>query len=217
MFKNNAEKMNPQVDPDHYSFMLYDTKARFISYWYQINEIIKLNPNKVLEIGVGNGFVSKYLKDKGVNVTTLDIDERLNPDVVGNILDMPFSKNHFDVVSCCEILEHLPYENFKIALSEIFRINKIYTILSLPDVSRFYRFYVQIPNRGTFKKIITLPRLKNPIHRFDGEHYWEIGKEKYSLRKIINDIQKINFKIEKIFRLFENPDHRFFILKKLGR
>ena len=206
--------MKPQVKPNHYFINSYDSKGRFISYWYQINEIIKLNPKKVLEIGIGNGFVSKYLKERRVNILTLDIDKRLNPDIVGSVLDVPFPDNSFEVVACYELLEHLHYENFYKALSEIFRVSKSYAILSLPDASRVYRLYVQIPKIEVFKRLISLPRLKNPIHKFNGEHYWEIGKDGYPLSKIIKDIKRTGFDITKTYRIFENPYHRFFILKK---
>jgi len=208
--------MKPQVKPNHYFNKSYDTKERFISYWHQINEIIKLNPKTVLEIGIGNGFVSKYLKERKVNILTIDIDKRLNPDVVGSVLNMPFSEELFDIVACYEVLEHLPFENFSKALFEIFRVSKSYAILSLPDASRVYRVYLQIPKIGIFKRLIPLPRLKNPTHKFDGEHYWEIGKAEYPLSKIINEIQKAGFRIEKTYRVFENPYHRFFILRKGG-
>jgi len=59
-------------------------------------------------------------------------------------------------------------------------------------------------------------RNKKTIHNFDGEHYWEIGKAGYPLSKIINEIQKVGFKVEKTYRIFENPYHKFFILKKKG-
>jgi len=55
------------------------------------------------------------------------------------------------------------------------------------------------------------------MNNFDGQHYWEIGKAGYSLNKIINEIQKTGFKVEKTYRIFENPYHRFFILKKRKR
>jgi len=206
--------MKPQVKPNHYFNKSYDSKERFISYWHQINEIIKLNPKTVLEIGVGNGFVSKYLKERKVNILTLDIDKRLNPDVVGSVLNMPFSDELFDVVACYEVLEHLPFENFSKALSEIFRVSKSYAILSLPDASRVYCIYIHIPKIGIFKKLIPLPKLKPSVHKFDGEHYWEIGKAEYPLSKIINEVQKAGFKVEKTYRVFENPYHRFFILRK---
>lgn len=206
--------MKLQVEPNHYFNEFYDSKKRWISYWHQINEIIKLNPKRVLEIGIGNSFVSKYLKERKLNIVTLDIDSRLNPDVVGSVLNIPLKDNSFDVVACYEVLEHLPYENFSRALSEIFRVSNSYAILSLPDVSRVYRLYVHIPKMGVFKRLIPLPRIKSPIHKFDGEHYWEIGKAGYPLNRIIKDIQKAGFKIEKTYRIFENPNHRFFIARK---
>jgi ubiquinone/menaquinone biosynthesis C-methylase UbiE len=208
------EEMKLQVESDHYLNKSYDSKERFISYWHQINEIIKLNPKKVLEIGIGNGFVSGYLKKRGVNLTTLDIDKRLNPDIIGSVLDIPFPAELFDIIACYELLEHLPFENFHKALSVIFRVSESYAVLSLPDASRVYRVYIQIPKVGVFKRLIPLPRTKNPIHKFNGEHYWEIGKAGYPLSKIINNIQRAGFKIGKTYRIFENPYHRFFILKK---
>ena len=62
--------------------------------------------------------------------------------------------------------------------------------------------------------LVPLSRLKNPTHKFDGEHYWEIGKAEYPLSKIINKIQKAGFRVKKTYRVFENPYHRFFILRK---
>jgi predicted SAM-dependent methyltransferase len=117
-------------------------------------------------------------------------------------------------VACYEVLEHLPFENFNKSLAEIFRVSKSYAILSLPDVNRVYRVYVHFPKVGVFKKLIPLPRLKRSVHNFDGEHYWEIGKVGYPLSKITSDINKAGFKIEKTYRLFEHPYHRFFVLKK---
>jgi len=206
--------MKPQVEPGHYLSKSYDSKGRFISYWHQINEIVKLNPEKVLEIGIGSGFVSRYLKERGINVVTLDIDKRLTPDIVGSVLDIPLNDKTFDVVACYEVLEHLPFELFHKSLLEIFRVSKAYAVLSLPDVSRSYRIYIQIPKIGIFKRLITLPRLRKPVHKFDGEHYWEIGKMGYPLSKVIKEIQKSGFKIERTYRIFENPYHRFFVLSK---
>lgn len=206
--------MNPQVEPKHYFEKKYDSKGRFISYWHQIIEIIKLNPNNVLEIGIGNGFVSKYLKEKKVNVLTLDIDKRLKPDRVGTVLDIPFDDNYFDVVACYELLEHLEYCYIQKALSEIYRVSKKYTILSLPDRNKAYHIFIQIPKVGILKRLINIPDLKKKKHVFDGQHYWEIGKLNYPLDLIKKDIKKAGFDILKTYRIFEHPYHRFFILKK---
>lgn len=160
--------MNLQVNPNHYFKSTYDTKERFISYWHQINEIILLKPKSILEIGVGNGFVSRYRKDREFKVTTLDIDKRLNPDTVGSVLSIPLPSQSFEVVACFEVLEHLPYENFSLALKEIFRVCNYYAVLSLPDVSRVYHFNVQIPKFGEIKKLIPLPRFNGIVSKFDG-------------------------------------------------
>lgn len=94
-------------------------------------------------------------------------------------------------------MEHLSYENFYKGLSEIFRVSKFYAVLSLPDVSRVYRVYIQISKIGIFKRLISIPRIRKPIHKFNGEHYWEIGKVGYPLNKITKDIERVGFNIIK--------------------
>jgi hypothetical protein len=207
--------VKPQVEPHHYYNESYDSKGRFASYYHQINEIITRRPKTVLEVGIGNRLVSNYLKMRGINVITLDIDPRLRPDVAGSVLNMPFTDNSFEVVACYEVLEHLPYADFPKALSEIHRVSNRYAILSLPDSTRAYRLDIQIPKVGELKKLIQLPRLKPPVHEFDGEHYWEIGKAGYPLWKIMMEIQNAKFKVERTYRIFEMPYHRFFALEKL--
>ncbi len=71
--------MKPQVEKEAYFSREYDTKARFCSYWHQIDEVLKLNPDRILEIGLGNGFVSEYLRSRDVHLVTIDSDSRLRP------------------------------------------------------------------------------------------------------------------------------------------
>ena len=52
------------------------------------------------------------------------------------------------------------------------------------------------------------------MNNFENKHYQEIGKVSYPLSKITKDIRRAGFKILKTYRIFENPYHRFFILKK---
>ena len=207
--------MAAQVHPDHYFNEVYEGKGRFISYWHQIDEIISINPRKILEIGVGSGFVSRYLKERNINVTTLDIDKRLNPVITGSVLNLPFKENSFDIIVCCEVLEHLEYEKFYSSVLEISRVSRAYVILSMPDVSRVSRFSIQVPVIGDLKLLIPIPRFRKLKHKFDGEHYWEIGKKGYPIKKIINDIQRTGMYVEKTYRIFEYPYHRFFLLKKI--
>lgn len=211
---SSGETMKPQVDRSQYFSESYDSKERFNSYWHQVKEIIKLSPKQVLEIGVGNGFVSWYLKARKISVTTLDIDKNLNPDVVGNVLEMPLTDESFDVVVCYEVLEHLPYKSFNRALAEIFRVSKSHVVLSLPDASRIYGFGLRRQRKGGRKILIPVPRFKKPVHKFDSEHYWEIGKAGYPLKRIADDIKKEGFEILATYRVFEQLYHRFFVLRK---
>ena len=206
--------MNLQVDTDHYFNADYDSKERFISYWHQINEIITLTPSSIFEIGIGSGLVATYLKQRGYNVTTMDIDKSLNPDQVGSVLSIPFYDDAFEVISCFQVLEHLPFEDLSVALSEIYRVSRDYAVLSLPDFTRAYRLDIQIPKIGELKRLIPLPRLKSLKHVFDGKHYWEIGKPGYPLRKVMGEMRSVGFEIKKTYRVFEIPFHRFFVLAK---
>jgi len=113
-----------------------------------------------------------------------------------------------------QMLEHLPYEEFPKALSEIQRVACKYAVLSLPDSTRAYRLDLQVPKIGELKKLIPLPRLRPPKHVFDGEHCWEIGKAGYPLRKVMREMQNAGFEIKKTYRVFEMLYHRFFVLPK---
>jgi len=206
--------MKIQVEPDHYVNKNYDSKERFISYWHQISEINQIKAFSIIEIGIGNGFTSDYLKRRGYNLVTMDIDKKLNPDFVGSVHRMPFQEESFDLVACFEVLEHVPFDKFLHAIAEIHRVSKKHAIISLPDCSPQIRFGLQLPKFGMVNKLFTMPQKICKKHEFDGEHYWEIGKAGYSLKKITKCFNDAEFQINETYRIFELPYHRFFILEK---
>ncbi|MFH1772356.1 MAG: methyltransferase domain-containing protein [Candidatus Omnitrophota bacterium] len=203
-----------QLKLKDYLTLKYDTKERFSSYWHQINEIIALTPSSVLEAGVGNKFVYDYLKKNGLNVTGVDCEKRLNPDVVADVCCLPFGDNSFDLVSCCQTLEHLPFEEFLKALKEIKRVARKNAVISIPDSTRIYPFSFKLPKIGCCKIIFRLPRFKAYHGEKGTVHYWEIGRGGFPLEKITKSITGSGFSIIKSFNVFENPFHKFFILKK---
>lgn len=190
----------------------YEDKSRWASYWHQIREISDFRPESVLVIGKGSGLVSEYLKLIGIKTITLDIDESLKPNVAASVLNMPFSDNEFDVVLCAQVLEHLPYEDFSQALSEIKRVAKAGAVISLPHFGPAIRILLKLPLFLEIKFMIKLPYPKK--HIFKGEHYWEIGKRGYPLNKIKTEIKKSGLIVMNDYLVFENPLHHFFILKK---
>jgi len=200
---------------NHYSNIeTYDSKERFVSYWHQINEIKACKPKTILEIGMGNGFVTDYLKKWKFNVTTLDISKDLKADYTGSVTKLPFENNSFDVISCCEVLEHLPFEQSLIGLKELHRVAKKKVILSLPDYNKAIKFGFNLPKTKFFTKIISYPYFFKKPAIFDGQHYWEIGKTEFSLKKLLFLMEKTGFKIIKTYRVFDCPYWRFFILQK---
>lgn len=199
------------MSKNHFS-TTYDSKWRFISYWHQAHEILSLNPSSVLEVGVGSGFLGMYLKSKGVNLTSVDIDTDLKPDVVASITKLPFETDSFDVTVAFEVLEHMPYEEAKKGIEELARVSKNHVVISMPEATRFLKLEFPIPKIKRVKKIIELPWLKfsEPLH---DDHAWELGLKAYSLDRIKEDLQKAGLKLKRTYRVFENPRHRFFILR----
>lgn len=208
--------MKVQVNKEHY-FKNYDTLPRFISYFYQVDLVKKLEPKKILEIGVGNKTVSNYLKNRGYDITTCDFDKDLKPDIIADIRNLPFKKNSYDLITAYEILEHIPYKDAKKCLKSLSEISKKYVIVSLPYSSIYFEFILRFPLiKKIFKKFSLNFFFRIPLFfkkiEFKGEHYWEIGRRGYSLNKIRKEIKKY-FKIEKEVRPILNDYHYFFVLK----
>lgn len=196
--------------------MNYLSRERWISFWYQILEVNRFSPKSVLEIGVGSGIVSETLKKMGVDIKTVDIDYGLNPDVKGDVKKLPFENKSFDVVLVAEVLEHIPFGNFIDALNEIARVSKNGIVITLPHFHQFapsiaLKIFPFVPR---FKKVFPITF---PIeHKFDGQHYWEIGKKNYSIEKIRGILDNIKgFRLEKNYLIEENPYHHVFVLKAI--
>ena len=203
-----------QVDKSHYTFTNYISKARWCSLWHQLDEVVNLAPNRVLEIGPGAGIFKHTAALFGLKVETIDIDPELKPDYEGSATDLPFPENSYDVVCAFQMLEHLPYDISLQAFREMVRVSERYILISLPDVSKTWHNIFHLPKLGKIDFFITLPQFRLPVHKFDGEHHWEISKLGYSLEKIVDDFTRTGAKLIKTYRVSENTYHRFFIFQK---
>jgi len=190
-------------------------KGRFLSFWHQIDEIMCLKPKRVLEIGIGAGITSHYLK-KIINVVTVDINIDNKPDVIADIRMLPFKNNSFDVIASFEVLEHMPFEDFSPTLLKISRLSK-YLILSLPDAYYCMRIYMMLPLLGIFNMLISGTKSKDKLIKnknIKNTHFWEIGRGDTTLNKVIRQIQISGWGIQKTYRNFDKPYHRFFVCKR---
>jgi len=202
-----------QVDKSIYEFSRYMTKERWCSVWHQLDEIQRLKPSKVLEVGPGPGFLKLVAATIGLKVETLDLDPELKPDHVGSATGMPFSDAAYDVVCAFQMLEHLPYDASLLAFGEMVRVSRAHVVISLPDAKPVWQYRIQIPKIGIHDFLVPKPQLSTPVHEFDGEHYWEINKKDYSLDRIISDFSK-DAQLVSTYRPTENPSHRFFVFKR---
>lgn len=204
-----------QVDKSHYEFQQYMQKPRWSSVWYQLNEMAELRPQRVLEIGPGPGVFKTVAKLFGFHVETLDLDADLMPDHVGSATDIPLEDGSFDVVCAFQMLEHLPYEDALRALGEMVRISRRHVVISLPDCRRVWNYQLHVPMLGERFLSLPVPRMRAPVHRFDGEHYWELGKRGYPLERFVSDCRSLA-NLLRTYRVSDNPYHRFFVLERRG-
>lgn len=204
----------PQVDPQYFT-SAYLSRERWISFWYQIMEVNKTSPKKVLEIGPGPGIVSEILKRMNVKVMTLDIDPKLRPTVCADVAAIPFGDKSFDTVLAAEILEHIPFSEVPKALRELSRLAGKSIVITLPHFSHFapsiaLKLFPYVPRLSKVFPI-SLPAK----HKFDGQHYWEIGKSGFPISAVRRLLAKsTGMDLVKDYLIEENPFHHVFVLRK---
>ena len=215
--------MEVQVDISHYDFKKYVNHGRWNSYYQQIIEALECEGKNILYIGAGDGIVTDILKKSGKNVKILDFDKNLKPDYVGSVTEikkvLDKDWNKFDVIMCCQVLEHIPFSEFENTIKQLSECAQKRLIISLPNNNRKYRFFIHLPKPINERKVILLIR-----HRFGknwdindqgfGEHYWEIDAKGCPKRKDIIKVLKKYIPKLKFYTLFENAYHMFFILEK---
>ncbi len=200
-----------QVDKSHYHFGEYAFEGRFVSYYWQLEEVLAQEPSSVLEVGVGDNVFGNFIKNNTtVSYTSVDVAEDLHPDVVGSILELTFPDSSFDVVCAFEVLEHLPFEQFDTALGELCRVARAHVVISVPHFGPMLSFSFKIPFLPHIQCAIKIPFPKG--HIFNGQHYWEMGKHGYPVRRIRDALEKCG-EIIRDFVPFGNTYHHFFVLK----
>lgn len=203
--------MKKQVSSNHYDFSRYGYIGRFVSYHYQLREVIALEPKTVLEVGVGDGVFRYYIRTHtDISYKALDIADDLHPDIVAEITNIPCDENEFDVVCCFEVLEHLPYDEVPKALAELTRVAKRAVVLSVPHFGPRFQFFLKLPFLPEIKLAMKVPWPKR--HVFNGQHYWELGKKGYS-QKSFSALLSQHGTVARDFVPFEYQYHHFYIIR----
>ncbi len=131
-YYNKYESKNPIV------------RALMNKYFNDLDSLIfpiKSNINSALEIGCGEGYVTKHIQNLGISIEGADISERiiqvareLHPSIefrTQSIYDLDASKKKYDIIFVNQVFEHL--EAPKIALLQIQKSTSKYLFFSVPN------------------------------------------------------------------------------------
>lgn len=107
----------------------------------------------ILDVGCGNGIFINYLSEnhnRFDRIHGLDRSESAlklvkTEKTVGNIDDLPFDDQEFDLVVCLEVLEHLPDMVFQKALKNLGRVAKKYIMVSVPFEENLVKHHTECP------------------------------------------------------------------------
>lgn len=185
--------MKPQPRPDfdrqfelsareHLAGLDFYTWTR---HFHVLRDLCAGESGDVLEVGTGDGVLRRCAGPLMRSYIVMDVNARLHPDVLGNVLDpQPALAARFDAVVCTEVLEHLSFEQLPAALANLHRF-----------VRTAGRLYLTLPHRKAHLLVVTprqrLLKWRFPVgltdlgeawNRFvrrriwiDPHHCWEIG------------------------------------------
>jgi len=146
---NNIKKAYSNVYNQNESLVEWRTKAAK----YKAKNIVELSKNikfdSVLEVGCGEGSILYWLSQWGFskNLNGIEISENAieltKSKQIENLksiqlfdgYNIPFEDNHFDLLICSHVMEHVEYE--RVLLREIRRVSK-YQIFEIPIDFSFY-------------------------------------------------------------------------------
>lgn len=154
-----------------------------------VTELKKLEPESILDVGCGEGFTLEELRLKGIGKKlegvdflprAIELGQKEHPKLdlkVGDIFDLKYPDNSFDVVVCSEVLEHIP--DPEKGLRELVRVSKGYCVLSVPNEPFFML--------GNFLRGKNWSRLGNDIEHINHWTFWHFQKmvEKYMDIKLV--------------------------------
>ena len=176
-------------------------------YWHQLDLVLNQSninfSDKIVEVGIGSGLTSSYLKRKGYDVTTIDIDKNKNPDLVMDITVSELPEANMYIAF--EIFEHIPLESARKVWKKLSEKKVSALIFSIPYAYRTY-LWMDLWSPFLKRKNINLGRKRNHIN--SKHHFWELGIKGTTPDLVKNWLAGVGFGVKKDYR-FRN--HHFFL------
>ena len=195
---------------DLYFSDLYFSLHQLGSFAHQLHHIWHMRPRSVIEIGIGNGFVSSFLKRAGIPVTTVDLNPALGPDICAPLDQLePHLNERADLVVCCEVLEHMPFSELDSNLDHL-QVAGDRLFLTLPSAKRSYGIggIMNLPRLGPRR--IDLNFSVPCMRKMEASHFWEVGSSRECLRGAIEERLRSRYSTVNTGRFAMNPYHVFY-------
>lgn len=191
-------------------------QGHWVLYWNQANIVWGHVPKheRVLEVGVGSGFLSNYLRHKGWSVKTVDIDTDKKPDMVGDISTLDVFPLNCSVVLAFEVFEHIPFPLFRRAIENI----------SKSPASKI-AFSVPWSIRSLFKASVKLPKVSQKnVSMWVGtrkiktaNHYWELSRKPCNDELPVSGQERGVVELSSMREVFERYGFHVQLLHSVGR
>ena len=152
-------------------------------------------------------------------MTTVDINPELQPDIVDDIINpQQLSPRSYDLITCFEVLEHMPFEQSRQAVQNLAQIARKYLLISIPDMRYFVSLKFSIFGTLPFSvgRLLSTPRLRRKRNTFGKDHYWEIGIHSHGRRYSAKYVKKELFAdlhVVEDFRCFPVPWHHYYVIR----
>ncbi len=193
--------------------------SNFVNSSYQFRDVKSCGDVKtILVIGPGQGLDTVVFRWRGYAVTTFDIDNTFQPDVIGSCHEMTmFLTGQFDVVIASHVLEHLPVPYLDAALAEIARVGR-FALIYLPISGRHFhlRFAPGVFGIDISLVIDLLPFWHKPdgvtARYCQGQHYWEVGLRGFRKADLVRRFAA-EFEIVRAYRNLDWTPSQNFVLR----
>ncbi len=146
------------------------------------------NPDTILEVGCGEGELANYLlknapRPKAMAACDLSLDqisENSDPFIQfreASIYELPYQDNSFELVVCCEVLEHL--EDPLAGLAELRRVARNDVILSTPREPIW-----RLLNMARAKYLLELGNTPGHIQHFSRNDLLQLAKKHLTIKQV---------------------------------
>ena len=180
-------------------------------YYHLVKDVLSLQCADLMEVGTGAGLVRNCLEPLVSTYTTLDINEKLAPDILADVR-IPLAElcGKFDCVIAADVLEHIPFSDLSVSVRNLYDYLKPggHALITIPHRQSNFLFMspTQIPHVFTvptgFLSLGAFYRrfIKRKIW-IDPNHCWEIGDGNIKVSDVNECFKGCGFEAEKYEKL----------------